>query len=308
MTHLTGRGKSSKFTSKTISTSKPKISKFLTGFKPTSKKRASKASAFSSKKSSKKFSLKTAKMPKKSLVSKFISGFKSTSKFSKTTKSFTKKPKSVFISSGKKLSKNTPEISAFIASASIPKFQKQRKVGKSAVFSAKLKSKPQPQTTISTVTSGQPNQDLLSILIGLAPSKPTPISPSIPKTGTSFPPTPEPTSGDTTSIFDDIADFFSNFFGGSGASSQEKASDSGSITTINFSPVSLPSQDVPDTGEGIIDIVPKESFGIGIGGVSTEGEGDDKDGILNSIVNDPIKLGLAVTAIIGGIAGFTGGK
>lgn len=308
MVHTFSR-KSSRFTSKKSSTSKSRVSKFLTGFKPTRKKRrASKASSFSSKKSSfssrkssRRFSSKKAILPKKSLVSPFLTRFKSTSKVSKFVKSRGKRPKSVFITS-KKLSKNTPEISSFIASTSSPSFKK-RKVGKSKVFSsARLSAKPQSTSRITTkITSGQSDQkDLLSVLTSLASSNLT----SIPKNGTSFPSTPDSTSGDDTNFFDDITDFFNNFFGISGSSSQERASDSGSITTIEISPVILPSQESELVQD---EIKPRESFGIGIGGVSQD-EGEDKDGILNSIVNDPIKLGLSIIAIIGGIAGFTGGK
>ena len=311
MVHSRRASKATKFkpkssTSKKVSrassfTSKLQVSKFLTKFKPTKKKRASKASAFTSKKSSKKFSLIKAKQPKLSLVSPFLTRFKSTSQVSKFAKSRGKRPKSVFITN-RKISKDTPEISSFFASTSSPTF-KTRKVGKSKVFStARLSAKP--SSLIVTFDERFP---------GGVPGAPTTPKngalPSTPKNGVSFPSTPEPTSGDDTSIFDDIADFFSNFFGGSsgGVSSQERASDGGTTTSINFSPVTLPSQNIPDTDEGILDIEPRESFGLGVGGVSTD-EGGDKDGILNSIVNDPIKLGLSIIAIIGGIAGFTGGK
>jgi len=123
-----------------------------------------------------------------------------------------------------------------------------------------------------------------------------------------LPPTPEPRADNQPGIFDAVADFFNNLFGIGGTSSQDRASDSGSITTINFSPAILPSQNiVPSDQPGITEIEPRESFGLGVGGVSGD-EGGDKDGILNSIVNDPVKLGLSITAIIGIIAGFTGGK
>lgn len=294
MAHLRA-SKAVGFKSKTPSTSKPQVSKFLTGFKPTKKKRASKSSSFASKKSSKKFSLKKASLPKKSLVSPFLTRFKSTNKVSKFGKSFGKRPKSSFITS-KKLSKDTPEVSSFIASTSSPSF-KTRKVGKSKVFSSARLS-AEPQTTIpSTKTPLTFDQRLIQENILLP----------IPKTSPSLPSTPEPTSGDDTNFLDGITEFFNNVFGGGGASSQERASDIGTTTSINFSPVTLPSQDILDTGEGLIDIEPRESFGLGLGGVSPD-ENGDKDGILNSIVNDPIKLGLAIIATIGAIAGFTGGK
>lgn len=293
--------KASRFSSRFRSTLREKgriVKRSTRPTRPTKKTRASKASGFTSKKSSKKFSLIKAKQPKKSLVSPFLTRFKSTSKVSKFAKSRGKRPKSSFIVSSKKLSKAKPEISSFIASTSSPTF-KTRKVGKSKVFStARLSAKPQT-TTVTTKTAGG---SLIQILEDL--KSPT----SIPKNGTSFPPTPDSTSGDETNFFDSIADFFNNFFGGS-TSPQETASDTGTITTINFSPVTLPSQDsvIVEDGSGILDIEPRESFGLGIGGVSVD-EGEDKDGLLNSIVNDPIKLGLAIIVIIGGIAGFTGGK
>ena len=307
MTHPFSRKSASFGGSRQISVSKPstsksQVSKFLTAFKPTTKKRASKASQFSSSKS-KKSALITAKQPKKSLVSPFLTNFKATNKFAKSRG---KRPTSVFITASKKLSKNTPEISSFIASTSSPTFKK-RKVGKSKVFSsARLSAKPQPTTGITTKkTSGKSDQkDLLSILTSLAPSAPTPL----PKNSVLFPSTPDSTSGDDTNILDSIADFFNNFFGGGGSSSQERTSDAGTITSINFSPVTLPSQDgeIVQDESGLFDVEPRESFGLGLGGVSDDRE--DKDGILNSIVNDPIKLGLAIIAIIGGIVGFTGGK
>lgn len=320
MTHITARRKSkaSSFSSKKSSRRKisSRLTKSIARFKSRKKRRASKASSFSSKKSSKRFSLKKASLPKKSLVSPFLTRFKSTSSVSKPKKkkaTFKKRPRSFFRTPN--VAKNTPEVSSFIASSSTTF---KRKVGKSAVFSkkildskgfigARLPTTPQNKPIVVRSPAGllitlNPTISPTDQVIGSTPKQNDTSSPT--KNSPSLPSTPEPTSGDDTNFFDDIADFFNNFFGGSGASSQQQASDAGSITTFEFSPVTLPSQDE----SGVTEIEPKESFGLGLGGVSTDGEGGDKDGILNSIVNDPIKLGLSITAIIGIIAGFTGGK
>ena len=303
--------KSGVFSSK--KTSQPNlslVSKFLTGFKP-SKKKVGKSSVFTSKKSSKKFSLKKAKLPKKSLLSPFLTSFKSSTKKSKSKKSSVKKSKSIFITS-KKLSKNTPEISSFLASKSSPKFK--TKVGKSFVFTQKkfqkktafLSPKKPSGFLVFDVTrpSIQSGVQFLSLSPKTGEEKAVKESQEKGLINIFAPIAPPSTDGgvDQGNFFDDIAEFFSNFFGGGGASSQDRASDTSTITSINFTPATLPSQDLPDTE------VPGESFGLGLGGISEDSGNGDQDGILNSIVNDPVKLGLSIVAIIGIIAGVTGGK
>jgi len=308
MAHLTGPAPSG--TKKTFS-SKP--SKIFLQFRPSKKKQVAKTSGFSSKGSGKSSVFKpksksrifSPRLPK----SFFTARPKSTVKVSKFAKSSGGRPLSSFMVSSIKLSKDTPETSGFIASESLPKFKTGR-VSKAERFSTAKIAARQPTQTFRATSSRIFSPTLPSSITGIIPGREQSIdSVSIPKNGTSLPPTPESTAGNQPDIFDAIADFFNNLFGVSGgSSSQDRAGDSGSITTIEFSPAILPSQNViPSDQPGITEIVPTESLGLGIGGVPGD-EGGDKDGILNSIVNDPVKLGLSITAIIGIIAGFTGGK
>lgn len=111
-------------------------------------------------------------------------------------------------------------------------------------------------------------------------------------TGFSFQPA---TQQDTFNPFEGIFDFLF------GRSAQTQQQPSTTETTNIFETVTLPPDETVTDGNGI----PEDTSGNIFGGASgdLEEEGQDSEGFLSSLINDPVKLGIGIITVVTLLAG-----